>query len=403
VLVNGARFYNDHGHPEYATPECGSIVGLVAHELAGERIVLRAAKRFEAKIGARVRVYKNNTDYHGASYGSHESYLVRRAVGFDRLLKGLLPLLIVRPILTGSGKVGSEAGLPCRFQLSQRADYFREVANVETLYRRPIFNTRDEPHADPEQWIRLHVICGDANRMPWAIAMKAGMMRIALQLVEIGEAPAWNVCSPVTAAEKLSKDQSGEWNIELEDGRWTNGFQMLDSYLVAGERTFKGQDAEMDWCLAEWRLAMDALQSDPMQLCDRVDWAAKKRLFEVYARELGSWDAATMQSLELEYHNLDPEESLFAALEQSGEVRQIVPESRVLDAQNIAPQDTRARLRGELIRRYSERIATVGWRRCVLRFGDEDRVFEFPIDAFGGIEPRLFDEIERLISKKNEE
>ncbi len=350
-----------------------------------------------------MRVYKNNTDYHGASYGSHESYLVRRGVGFDRLLKGLLPLLIARPILTGSGKVGSEAGLPCRFQLSQRADYFREVANVETLYRRPIFNTRDEPHADPEQWMRLHVICGDANRMPWAIAMKAGMMRIALQLIEIGEAPTWNICSPVSTAEKLSKDQSGEWNIELEDGRWTNGYQMLDSYLAAGERTFKGQDAEMDWCLAEWRLAMDDLQSDPMRLSDRVDWAAKKRLFEVYARELGSWDAATMQSLELEYHNVDPEESLFAALDQSGDVRKIVPESRILDAQNFAPQDTRARLRGELIRRYADRIATVGWRRCVLRFGDEDRVFEFPIDAPGGIETRLFDEIEQLISNKNAE
>ena len=177
ILINGARFYNDHGHPEYATPECGRLMELVAHDRAGELIALEAAKQHGATL------YKNNSDYSGASYGTHENYLVSRDIGYEQLAAGLLPLMVCRQLLTGAGKVGSEVGRPCRYQLSQRADFMSEVVSVDTLFKRPIFNTRDEPHADSAGWMRLHVICGDANRSEWATAMKFGMMQLAIDLI----------------------------------------------------------------------------------------------------------------------------------------------------------------------------------------------------------------------------
>jgi proteasome accessory factor A len=200
ILINGARFYNDHGHPEYATPECSRIMELVAHDVAGEHIALQAAKELGATL------YKNNSDYSGASYGTHENYLVDRKIGYERLATGLLPLMVCRQLFVGAGTVGSEVGKPCEYQLSQRADFMSEVAAVDTLYRRPIFNTRDEAHADRERWIRLHVICGDANRSQWATAMKIGMMRVGMELVAIDEAPAWRFADPVTAFSDVSRD-----------------------------------------------------------------------------------------------------------------------------------------------------------------------------------------------------
>ncbi len=163
ILPNGARFYNDHGHPEYATPECWSSKELAMQDNAGELVLLQAARAYEEQTGWKTRIYKNNTDFHGASYGSHESYLCPRSLGFEKLYAAVLPMLVARQVLCGAGKVGAESGRSCTFQLSQRADFFVEPYNTETLFRRPIFNTRDEPHAEKSDWIRLHVISGDAN------------------------------------------------------------------------------------------------------------------------------------------------------------------------------------------------------------------------------------------------
>lgn len=174
ILDNGARFYNDHGHPEYATPECRSLDDLVAHDRAGEAIVLQAARAYAESTGRQTTIYKNNTDYHGASYGFHESYLVPRDWGFERLYAALTPLLVARVIVCGAGKAVAESGRPCDYQISQRADFFSERASVDTLYRRPIFNTRDEPHSNPADWVRLHVIAGDANMMPSCTWRKVG-------------------------------------------------------------------------------------------------------------------------------------------------------------------------------------------------------------------------------------
>ena len=202
VLTNGGRFYNDHGHPEYATPESFSIFELAKLDEAGQTFVHQVG--IDSQLD--VTLYKNNTDYHGASYGTHEGYLVPRKHSFEELYRALLPMLIVRQILTGAGKVGSEDGDWCDFQLSQRADFFTESANAETLWRRPIFNTRDEPHADPAQWIRLHVISGDANMNPICTALKVGLIKLGLWLLDADEAPYWPIVKPVQTIKANSRD-----------------------------------------------------------------------------------------------------------------------------------------------------------------------------------------------------
>ncbi|MBA3727282.1 MAG: proteasome accessory factor PafA2 family protein [Armatimonadetes bacterium] len=378
VLTNGARLYNDHGHPEYATPECDRVLDLVTHDRAGELIVRRMADALQAAIGRGVSVYKNNTDFHGASYGTHENYLVPRSIEFSKLAHGLLPLFICRQLLVGAGKVGSEVGRPARYQLSQRADFLSELASVDTLYRRPIFNTRDEPHADADKWMRLHVICGDANRIEWSTAMKVAMTQIAIRLIEIGEEPTWRVCSPVKAFESVSKDEGLEWRIELDNGSCTTAAEVLDSYLSSAERHLVGNGAETDWVLAQWRLALSDLSNDPLALKDRCDWAAKLALLNQFAEAEGGWKPSTMQSLDLQYHNIDTDESLFDALKQLGHVQSLVPEARVQDAVTIPP-NTRARLRGNLVAASSAQLKTIGWRRAVLEENGDLRIIEFPV------------------------
>ena len=369
VLTNGARFYNDHGHPEYSTPECSRLLDLVAHDLAGEKIVNDTAIEFEKKIGKRVKVYKNNSDFHGASYGTHENYLVSREVSKESLIQGLLPFLVVRQILVGAGKVGSEVGKPCKYQISQRSEFFHEVANVETLYRRPIFNTRDEAHCDSQKWIRLHVICGDANRMPWCTAMKTGMSKLALDLIELGECPKWRIKNPVREISEISKDESYKWKIELEGSSWTTALEILESYLRCSEHFLKGRDNETDWIISEWRQALEDLPKDKYLLKDRVDWVAKLSLLEDFAFSEGKWKNDVMQSLDLEYHNIDKSESLFHSLQDMGLVKELVNDSRVQDAVTTPPQDTRAKIRGDLIRESLDNVKTVCWRRAILKDG----------------------------------
>src|SRR6476646_4024043 len=195
VLSNGARFYNDHAHPEYSTPECSTLRQIVAHEKAGERIMAECARRRNLKLveGSEVRLFKNNTDFAGHSYGCHDNYLIRRDLPWDELVAGVLPFLITRQIFAGAGKLGVEAesagAQPGAFQISQRADFFQTLVSIDTMNKRPLVNTRDEPHADPGKYRRFHVILGDANMSEFATAMKIGTTSIVLELIEKREAP----------------------------------------------------------------------------------------------------------------------------------------------------------------------------------------------------------------------
>lgn len=363
ILPNGARFYNDHGHPEYSTPECFSIFELARHDCAGQLAVLAAARAMAVREDRDVRVYKNNTDYHGASYGTHEGYLVPRAVSFERLFRDLMPLLVCRQVLVGAGKVGSESGAHATYQLSQRADFFSEQANAETLYRRPIFNTRDEPHADPAKWIRLHVICGDANMIANATARKVGLVKLALHLCEAETAPLWKMADPIRAFQSISRDETYEFRVELQGRSHTNAYEILESYFAAAEATLELDD-ELRWVIDSSRALLESLRKGDMEAVQReVDWAAKKHILEQYMAEEGSdWRDPALRSYDLEYHNADPEESLHAALVEMGLVAPDPSPDELKRALMQVDEPTRARARGLAVTKFSKGLIGLCWR-----------------------------------------
>jgi Pup amidohydrolase len=371
VLANGARLYNDHGHPEYATPECRTLCDLVAHDRAGERIVLDCARRRAAETGRSVSIFKNNTDFHGMSYGCHEGYLIPRDVPFEKLQLGLMPFFVTRQIFAGAGKTGAEEGGPlqqeCAFQLSQRADFFTEEASVDTLHRRPIINTRDEPHADPRQFRRFHVIVGDANMSEFATALKVGTTLLVLELIASGWEPLFRVLRPVDAIRTVSRDPTLRWLVELEDGRRMPAVDLQRIYLSDCRRLFAGTDSDTDWTLRAWEQTLDSLERDPFELEGRLDWVAKRRLLETFIEaENVWWEDEAIRSLDLEYHNVDPELGLYYGLEQAGQMERLTSDADVEAAMREAPRDTRAWLRGEAVRRFGDRVQRIGWGRIGL-------------------------------------
>lgn len=369
ILPNGARFYNDHGHPEYSTPECLTLAELADHDHAGQLAVLRAARRLEEQIDGRVKVYKNNTDFHGASYGTHEGYLMPRRLGFERIYKALLPMLVVRQVLTGAGKAGSESGPACSYQLSQRADFFVEPANVDTLYRRPIFNTRDEPHADPEKWIRVHVISGDACMIRACTALKVGLVKLALHLCEAGEPPLWRLKHPVSAFQAISRDESYRFPVELEGHSWTTAFDILESYFAAAEATLP-LDKDMQWTITTSRQLMNDLNANPERFRRSVDWAAKRFLLEQYIEaENMSWRDPALRSFDLEYHNVDPEEGLHQALIEIGELEDDPDAESQTQRLNTPPIHTRALARGLAVAKFGNLLEKACWHSLTFRVG----------------------------------
>lgn len=365
VLANGARFYNDHGHPEYATPECRSVREVALQDCAGDLVVLAAAAEFEKSSGRSVRVYKNNSDGHGSSYGTHESYLAPRTWGFERLLACVCPVLVARQVVCGAGKVGAEHGSHCDFQISQRADFFTESASVDTLFRRPVFNTRDEPHSNANDWIRLHVICGDANRISLATQRKFALVKQALWLEEIGKAPTWRLQNPVAAFQSVSRDLTTCGRIELEGGSWTTARHILESYDEAAERFLPRADEE----LAEVRQlstssleALDDWTSGGDLLTRTADWAAKLRMIQQYidAEDL-SWSDPMIRSFDLSYHCLNEEEDLHLALKELDLVDAGFGRVEV-EARLAAPQEsTRARARSHAVRFFEAQLHGVSW------------------------------------------
>lgn len=367
VLTNGARFYNDHGHPEYSTPECLSLTELARHDTAGQDVVLRAAKAHQEASGREVRVYKNNTDFHGASYGTHESYLMPRSVGFERICSALTPMLLARQILVGAGKVGAEHGDPVDFQLSQRADFFVEPVNAETLYRRPIFNTRDEPHADPAAWIRVHVIAGDANMIASATARKVGLVKLALTLAEAGVAPEWILRDPVRAFKDVSRSRRGEAKIDLAKGSWTNAKEILESYFSAAEAELDLDD-DLRWTIASSR---ELLNADEQTFARSVDWAAKRTMLQEFIDSEGlTWGDPSLRSYDLEYHNVDPDESLHQALQEMGAIEPNPDPGTLLPYQTATFEGTRAFARGLAVRKFRKHLVAATWGALSFRMED---------------------------------
>ncbi len=373
VLSNGARLYNDHGHPEYSTPECTKLIDLVTHDRAGEQIVLACANARMADSAGYIRIYKNNTDYHGNSYGTHENYLMARERPFAEVLSNFLPFFATRIIYTGAGKVGADSrGVKANFQLSQRADYFTEEASVDTLHRRPIFNTRDEPHADPRDWRRLHVICGDCNLSEYATALKVGTTALVVALTEQGWSVPVKLKNPVQAIQHISRDQDYKWIVETEYNHTASAIDMQRFYLKEAKSRFAGQDDDTDWTLREWEITLDSLERDPSEMIDRLDWVARKSLIDEYREsENLKWDDYALISLDLEYANIDPDFGLRAALEEGGHMVRLSNDADVQKAMTTPPTDTRAAIRGALVDRFADKIGVAGWSCVVLRSESE--------------------------------
>src|SRR5216684_2429639 len=265
VLSNGARFYNDHAHPEYSTPECSALHQIVAQDKAGERILAECARRRNQKLETRqeVRLYKNNTDFVGHSYGCHDNYLMRRDIPWDRIVAGILPFLITRQIFAGAGKMGIEAegaaSQPGVYQISQRADFFSVLVSIDTMNRRPLVNTRDEPHADVNRYRRFHVILGDSNMSGWATAMKIGTTSLVLDLIERSKTPQLEIAQPLDANRSISRDQTYDWIIELKDGRKISAIDVQRIYLKAATDIDNGGSEERQWILREWENVLNDL------------------------------------------------------------------------------------------------------------------------------------------------
>ena len=369
VLPNGARFYNDHTHPEYSTPECRTIRDLLAQDRAGERILLRAAQRRNHTLGGRhVRLYKNNTDFHGHSYGCHDNYLVSLAVPFPALVAGLVPFLVSRQVIAGAGKVGTEAQesgyVPGRYQLSQRADFMEAELGVDTMHNRPILNTRDEPHADRRKYRRLHLIIGDANMCEYATALKVGTTRLVLDLIERGAIANIELDQPVAAVKQLSRDPDLKAVVRLQDGRRLSALELQEYYCEAAHRELAGSDEESEWLLAEWGETLHLLAQDRLQLIGKLDWITKQWLLETFMREerIG-WDDPWLASLDLEYHNVSPAQGLYFGLEAEGKTWRMTTDEEIEGAIRNGPSDTRGGLRGLCVQRFSDQIQSMQWEQ----------------------------------------
>ena len=376
VLSNGARFYNDHTHPEYSTPECNSLFSLVAHDVAGERIVEESTRIRNQELGKKaVQVFKNNTDYSGHSYGTHDNYLITRETPFDFLVKGLLPFMVTRQLYAGAGKVGSENSKTKNYkglQLAQRSDFIEKILSIETMTQRPIINTRDEPHASRNQYRRLHLIMGDANMSAYATALKVGSTKLVLDLIAKGaHLPDIELENPVEDVLKVSQDKTRNATLKRTSGKSITSLEIQEAYLECVEQNNSERDKESQWVIQEWEKTLHELKHCPDKLSNRIDWAIKEKLFsEFMESENLDWGDPMIQSLDLEYHNLDPDRGLYRGLEQEKEVLTLLSEKEVSRAIEFPPQGTRAKIRGDAVNKESEKIKSIHWTGIEFENGD---------------------------------
>jgi proteasome accessory factor A len=376
VLGNGARFYNDHAHPEYCTPECSTLDELVLQDRAGERILMACAQQLTAKQGRAVRLYKNNTDFRGHSYGCHENYLLPRALPWSQLAAGIQAFLVTRQIYAGAGKFGIEDEdrfISPEFQISQRSDFFSELQSVDTMQRRPIVNTRDEPHANPRLYRRFHVIIGDANMSPFATRLKIGATALVLEALVRDPHRAWpHLAEPLAALTAISRDPSYRWEIKLAGDRPSTALDVQRAYLEAVRAVCDLSAPDRAAVVADWEAVLNDLATDPMQCRDRLDWVAKLCLVREFqtAQNIGPEDP-WLQSLDLEYHRLDLAEGLYYGLEQAGGMRGIPDEAAVRRAMREPPTTTRALVRGKCVQKFSAAVASAQWDHITLQADGE--------------------------------
>jgi proteasome accessory factor A len=360
----------DHAHPEYSTPEVLTPFEAMLYDRAGQVIMAQAAELASAEPGAQqIRLYKNNTDNKGASYGCHENYLMPRLTPFPSIVAGMIPFFVSRQVITGAGRIGvGQDGKIKHYQLTQRADFFEVEVGLETTLKRPIINTRDEPHADPEQYRRLHVIVGDANLSEYATYLKLGITSLVLSMIEQGwDLSGFALSRPVKHLHAVSHDPQLQHRIELTDGRTMTAVQMQADFVEQARKFVDdryGSDADQPTLdvLREWERTVDALSRDPMELVTDLDWVAKKALLDGYRRRDGLDDGdPRLDLVDLQYSDVAPARGLWARLESRGRLRRMTTDAQVEQAVVAPPESTRAYFRGECLRRYPMHVTAASW------------------------------------------
>jgi proteasome accessory factor A len=383
VLTNGARYYVDHAHPEFSTPECIDALEVTRFDKAGERILARSMQAAVRLLppGQEIVVYKNNSDGKGNSYGTHENYLVDRGVPFSTLVRQLLPWFVTRQVITGAGKVGSENGNPeIAFQISQRSDFFEEEVGLETTLKRPIVNTRDEPHADPQKYRRLHVIIGDANLCEVSTFLKVGTTAIVLAMIEDDFIDKdLSVATPVAALRRVSRDPTCRTTIELADGsnltavelQW-EFYRLAQKYADETGLEACGGETVGGEVLRRWEQVLGALEREPRSLDGILDWVTKWCLLDAYAaRHSLEWPHPKLVLMDLQYHDVRPERSLYERLVRAGKVERMVAEDDVQLAITQPPDSTRAYFRGQCLSRWADAVVAANWDSLIFDVGAE--------------------------------
>ncbi|MCC6965607.1 MAG: proteasome accessory factor PafA2 [Nitrospira sp.] len=392
VLANGGRLYVDGAHPEYSTPECSNAREVVAFERVGERIIAQALTGItEARGRDQFVLYKNNSDGKGNSYGYHEDYLVSRTVSFDRITQVLTPFLVTRPIYAGSGKVGAENQTPAvDYQISQRADFFETLVDLNTMVRRPIINTRDEPHSDAAKYRRLHVIVGDANMAEVSTYLKVGTLSIVLDLLEAGaDLPRISLADPVNAIKQVSRDVQVKESLKLTDGTASTAIAVQRAYLKAAQNYYACHELNQVTkdILVRWEDVLDRLERDPRSLVRELDWVAKRYLIESYMdRKSCGWDDPRVRLMDLQYHDVRPERGLYYTLERSHMIERVVLDHEIVRAEMNPPVGTRAYFRGQCVKKYPNAVYGVSWTSVLFDVG-QNKIKRIPLmDPLRGTE-----------------
>jgi Pup amidohydrolase len=379
ILTNGARFYVDHAHPEYSSPECSNPYDATVWDKAGERILEEAAATAGELLPGgpgRILITKNNTDGKGAAYGMHENYVVERSLPFGELVRQITPFFITRQVMVGAGRIGNEFDLDdVPFQIAQRSDFFEVEVGLETTLKRPIVNTRDEPHADPDRFRRLHVIIGDANMSEVCTYLKLGATALVLAMLEDGFLPdPPTVARPVKTLHEVSHDLTCRRPLALADGSAVTPIEVQWHYLDLALKYCEDGRAP-EWgaeVCATWERILTALEADPMSLDGVVDWVTKYRLLTRYVERDGlSWDADKLKVIDVQYHDVRQDKGLYNRLVAGGRFERLVEEDEVRHAVRNPPEDTRAYFRGRCLEKFRDDVAAAGWDSIIFDVGGE--------------------------------
>lgn len=387
VLTNGARLYVDHAHPEYATPEVTNPVAAVVHDRAGE-LIMTAGALLASRLPdhGEIRVYKNNTDNKGASYGTHENYLMARKTPFPDIVKGLLPFFASRLVFTGNGRVGQgQHGEQAGFQMSQRADFMEVEVGLETTLKRPLINTRDEPHAVADQYRRLHVIVGDANRFEMATLLKLGTTSLVLTAIEHGCAPPVVLADPVAALRTFSRDTSLTVTAPTTDGGQVSALDVQWMYYELAEKVVREQSVAdpggvTEMVLEQWHRVLTDLGADPMRCADRLDWVAKLRLLQAYRDRDGlAWDSPRLELIDLQYADMRPQKGLYDRLVVSGKTSHVITVEEAKAAMTEPPHDTRAYFRGRCLSQFGDHVTAASWDSVIMEVPGRSSLHRIPM------------------------